>query len=115
MNKMKHPIFTRRRWLFVFGIGCLILINTFLCLLFLCATMMQMAMLSSSEQKADSILYHTNEDLKKITGVDFPEVVVADSLFYVDGMVNNFYQVKMILLQKKRYVLFPSFGKCLSS
>lgn len=46
--------------------------------------LLMFVMFQTEDGPAVSIPYHTNEDLKKITGVEFPEVIPVDSTWHDD-------------------------------
>ena len=59
----------------------LFLVSPFMIVVY-CIILMMLIMSSMSDTnqgKAYTIPYHTNEDLRRITGVEFPEVIPADS------------------------------------
>ena len=66
-----------KRWLLVIFSPCFLSVFIFLFVL-------NYAMFQPSSGIPSSVPYHSAADLRRITGVDFPEVIPADSSYYED-------------------------------
>lgn len=51
---------------------------------------------SSDTSVPDSIDYHTADDLRKVTGVEFPEIVPVDSIYSYDGLDDDNTEIKFV-------------------
>ncbi len=90
----KRNISLFKRWLLVLISPCLM--SFYIFLLFTMAVVFAMG--SSQSGVPSTVPYHTSADLRRITGVDFPDVMLVDSSYYEDWNRNEV-KMKFVPLQ----------------